>query len=109
MHKACLLSDLAPGEALRLDTAPGLAVFHTEDGKLFAIDDTCTRQDASLADGYVEERWVECPLHASRFNMLTDKIDAPPANLPVRTHEVKVVDADIMTNESKEAPTFLPA
>ncbi len=29
MHKACLLSELAPGEALRLDTAPPIAVFHT--------------------------------------------------------------------------------
>ena len=40
MHKACPLSELAPGEALRLDTAPPIAVFHTEEGELFAIDDT---------------------------------------------------------------------
>ncbi|WP_247045513.1 Rieske 2Fe-2S domain-containing protein [Arthrobacter rhizosphaerae] len=95
MHKACPLSELAPGEALRLDSAPPIAVFHTEDGKLSAIDDTCTHQDASLVDGYVEDCRVEWPLHASRFNLQTGKIDAPPAKLPVRT--------------PKEAPTFLPA
>lgn len=50
MHDACPLSELAPGEALRLDTAPPIAVFHTEEGEIFAIDDTCTHQDASLAD-----------------------------------------------------------
>ena len=31
MHKACLLSELAPGEAIRLDTAPPFTVFHRED------------------------------------------------------------------------------
>lgn len=51
MHKACPLSELAPGEALRLKTSPPIAVFHTEEGELFAIDDTCTHQDAYLADG----------------------------------------------------------
>lgn len=31
MHKACLLSELAPGEAIRLDTAPPFTVFQRED------------------------------------------------------------------------------
>lgn len=108
MHKACPLSELAPGEALRLNTAPPIAVFHTEEGELFAIDDTCTHQDASLADGYVEDCWVECPLHASKFNLRTGSVDAPPAKLPVRHHEVKVVDGDIMIIESDEAPNLPP-
>ena len=34
MHKACPLSELAPGEALQLDTAPPVAVFRTEEGEL---------------------------------------------------------------------------
>ena len=96
MHKACPLKDLAPGDALRLDTAPPIAVFHTEEGELFAIDDTCTHQDASLADGWVEGCEVECPLHA------------PPAKLPVRVHKVSVVDGDIMVEESTEAPNLPP-
>ena len=29
MHKACPLSELAPGDALGLDTALPIAVFHT--------------------------------------------------------------------------------
>ena len=38
MHKACPLKDLAPGDALRLDTSPPIAVFHTEDGELRRAD-----------------------------------------------------------------------
>lgn len=108
MHKACPLSDLAPGEALRLDTFPPIAVFHTEDGDLFAIDDTCTHQDASLADGWVEGCEVECPLHASKFNLRTGTVDAPPAKFPVRAHEVTVVDGDIMVEESADVPNLPP-
>jgi hypothetical protein len=34
MHVACPLTALAPGEAVRLDTSPPIAVFHMEDGEL---------------------------------------------------------------------------
>ena len=108
MHQACPLKDLAPGDALRLDTVPHIAVFHTEEGELFAIDDTCTHQDASLADGWVEGCEVECPLHASKFDLRTGAVDAPPAKLPVRAHEVSVVDGIIMVEESSEAPNLPP-
>ncbi len=108
MHKACFLKDLAPGDALRLDTTPPIAVFHTEEGELFAIDDTCTHQDASLADGWVEGCEVECPLHASKFDLRTGAVDSPPAKLPVRTHKVEVIDGYIMVDESTEAPNLPP-
>lgn len=108
MHKACPLSELAPGDSLRLDTSPPIAVFHTEDGELFALDDTCTHQDASLADGWVEDCWVECPLHASKFDLRTGGVDAPPAKLPVRAHRVTVVDGDIMVEESTAEPNLPP-
>ena len=63
---------------------------------------------ASLADGWVEDCWVECPLHASRFNLRTGSVDAPPAKLPVRSHEVSVIDGDIMITESDEVPNLPP-
>lgn len=108
MHKACPLVDLQPGDSLRLDTSPPIAVFHTDEGELFAIDDTCTHQDASLADGWVEDCQVECPLHASRFSLLTGQVDAPPAKLPVRVHRVEVVDGDIHVAESTDSPNLPP-
>jgi 3-phenylpropionate/trans-cinnamate dioxygenase ferredoxin subunit len=107
MHIAPL-SALAPGDALRLDTSPSIAVSHTEDRELFALDDTCTHQDSSLADGWVEGCEVECRLHASRFNLRTGEVDAPPAKLPVRVHKVSIVNGHIMVEESNEAPNFPP-
>jgi 3-phenylpropionate/trans-cinnamate dioxygenase ferredoxin subunit len=107
MIPVCPLSALSPGDAFRLDVEPPIAVFHTEDGEIFAIDDTCTHQDASLADGWLEGCEVECPLHASRFDLRTGKADAPPAKRPVRTHEVHVEDGTVFVTLS-DAPPNLP-
>jgi 3-phenylpropionate/trans-cinnamate dioxygenase ferredoxin component len=87
--------DIPLGEAVRVEAsaeygAP-IAVFNV-DGELLAIDDTCTHQDASLADGWLEGCNVECPLHAACFDLRTGMPSGPPAKMPVRTHEVVVED-----------------
>jgi 3-phenylpropionate/trans-cinnamate dioxygenase ferredoxin component len=96
--EVCAVGDLPAGEALRVDGAPGqdaIAVFNVG-GELFAVDDTCTHQDASLADGYVEaDCTVECPLHATCFDLRTGRPTGPPAKVPVRTHAVTVHDGTI--------------
>lgn len=108
MIPVCRLADLPRGEAFRLETDPPVAVFHTEEGELYAIDDTCTHQDASLADGWLEGCEVECPLHASKFDLRTGAVDAPPARRPVRTHEVVVEDGVIHVRPAPAAPGLPP-
>lgn len=95
MHKACPLSELAPGEALRLNTAPPIAVFHTEDGELFAIDDTCTHQDASLSDGEIIGDEIECPLHGGAFNIRTGEPASFPVVVAIEKYRVRVVGDDV--------------
>jgi 3-phenylpropionate/trans-cinnamate dioxygenase ferredoxin subunit len=60
MISVCPLADLPPGGAVRVEAEVLVAVFNV-DGELYAVDDTCTHQDASLADGYLEGCWVEYP------------------------------------------------
>ncbi|MBU3067285.1 bifunctional 3-phenylpropionate/cinnamic acid dioxygenase ferredoxin subunit [Nocardia sp. NEAU-G5] len=108
MLAICPLASLPRGEARRVDTSPPIAVFHTEDGEVFAVDDTCTHQDASLADGWVEGCEVECPLHASKFDLRTGAVDAPPAKLPVRTHRVEIRNGTIHVDLSTEVPNLPP-
>ena len=104
----CPLAELPRGEARRVDLDPPIAVFHTEDGGIYAIDDTCTHQDASLADGWVTDCAVECPLHASTFDLRTGHVDVPPAKRPVRTHAVSVVDGVIQVDLSTDEPNLPP-
>ena len=108
MLEICPVADLPPGEALRVPTEPPIAVFCTDDGEIFAIDDTCSHQDASLADGWLEGCEVECPLHASRFNLRTGAVDSPPAKLPVRTHAVVIEGGVIHVEPSSLKPNLPP-
>ncbi len=112
MFAACPRSAIALGEALRLDgpdtRGVAIAIFRTDDDEFYAVDDTCTHQDASLADGWLEGCEVECPLHASRFDLRTGAVDAPPAKLAIRTHTVKVVDDTVWVSMSDESPNLPP-
>lgn len=90
----CRVEELPPGEAFRLDRGVPIAVFNA-DGEFYAVDDTCTHQDASLADGWLEGCVVECPLHASCFDLRTGRPSGPPAKEPLRTYPVSVRDGVI--------------
>lgn len=104
MIPVCRLEDLPKGEAVRVDTVqPPIAVFNV-DGELYAIDDSCTHQDASLSDGWLEGCWIECPLHAASFDLRTGEPTIPQpsaggtpflARRPVRTHEVEIADGTV--------------
>jgi len=91
-----LLADLPVGAVLTVNPPglPPISIFHTEQG-LFAVDDTCTHQDASLADGWAEDCTVECPLHESCFDLRTGAVSGPPAKRALRTHLVEVRDGHI--------------
>src|SRR3954447_15282714 len=91
MIPVCPTTALPSGEAIRVEAHEPIAVFNV-DGDLYAIDDTCTHQDASLSDGWLEGCAVECPLRAACCDLRTGRPSGPPAKKPVRTHEVHVVE-----------------
>jgi 3-phenylpropionate/trans-cinnamate dioxygenase ferredoxin subunit len=90
MIHVCALADLPRGSARRLPLTPPVSVFHTDTGELYAIDDTCTHQDASLADGFLEGCEIECPLHGGAFNIRTGEPVAFPVVVPVETYGVRI-------------------
>ena len=68
------------------------------DGNVYAVDDMCSHEDASLSKGSLHENCVKCPLHGSRFDLKTGVALDEPAEDPINTYEVKVVDDDILVN-----------
>ncbi len=70
-------------------TGAPISVFRWEE-KLFALDDTCTHAEASLAEGWVEDCQVECPLHGAAFDLRSGDALCPPATQPVATHKVEL-------------------
>ncbi|EPH42104.1 putative 3-phenylpropionate/cinnamic acid dioxygenase ferredoxin subunit [Streptomyces aurantiacus JA 4570] len=108
MIPVCRLEDLPAGESVRLDTTPPVAVFNA-DGALYAVDDTCSHQDASLSEGWLEGCLVECPLHAASFDLRTGQPTCLPARRPVRTHRVSVVDGTIHVHLTDPVAVPVPA
>ncbi|MFJ2605282.1 bifunctional 3-phenylpropionate/cinnamic acid dioxygenase ferredoxin subunit [Streptomyces sp. NPDC091279] len=105
MIPVCRFENLPRGESARIETTPPIAVFHTEDGELYAIDDTCTHQDASLSEGWLEGCLVECPLHAASFDLRTGLPTCLPARRAVRTHQVTVDDGVIHVHVAAQEGT----
>lgn len=65
-------------------------------GTVYATDDTCTHEDASLATGSLKGDCVKCPLHGSRFNLQTGQALDEPAEGALKTYAVKIDGDDIL-------------
>jgi len=81
--------ELAPGKMRRVDLRGRRILLANVDGRLCAVDDTCTHEDASLSAGVLKGEFVKCPLHNSRFNVCTGKAMEEPAEENLRTYPVR--------------------
>jgi 3-phenylpropionate/trans-cinnamate dioxygenase ferredoxin subunit len=66
--------------------------------QVFAIGDTCSHADASLAEGDITDFKIECWLHGAEFDLRTGEALTPPATAPVKSYLV-TVDGDSVTVE----------
>lgn len=90
-------------EAAKLGTDDDVALFRTEDDEWYALNDTCTHEEASLADGWIEGAEVECPLHAAKFCLRTGAALCLPATVAARTFRVDVRDGEVFLDPSAPA------
>jgi len=87
--------DIRVGEARAVEIdGRRIAIFNVE-GEFLVTDDTCTHEEASLANGFLEDHLIECPLHGSQFDLRTGEVISLPAVLPVMTYPVKVEGGEI--------------
>jgi nitrite reductase/ring-hydroxylating ferredoxin subunit len=59
-------------------------------GRFFAIDDSCSHESASLAEGTLDGATIVCPWHGAEFDVRTGKVLCPPATEDVRSYPVFV-------------------
>jgi len=62
----------------------------------FALDAICTHAYADLSRGILMSDKIICPLHLSRFDIRTGKVESPPATVPLKTYAVKIEDGSIL-------------
>jgi nitrite reductase/ring-hydroxylating ferredoxin subunit len=86
----CGAAEVAPGNALKVETGDlVLAVFNVG-GEFFVTDDLCTHGPGSLSEGYIEDDVVECNFHNGQFNIKTGEVVSPPCMIPIKTYPAVV-------------------
>jgi 3-phenylpropionate/trans-cinnamate dioxygenase ferredoxin subunit len=72
------------------------AVYHTASG-FYATDGICTHEHAQLADGFVIDEIIECPLHQGRFHIHipTGQAKSAPVCVDLATYPVKLEDGQL--------------
>ena len=86
----CSAAEVAPGNALKVETGDlVLAVFNV-DGEFYVTDDLCTHGPGSLSEGYIEDDVVECNFHNGQFNIKTGEVVLPPCMVPMKTYKTVV-------------------
>jgi 3-phenylpropionate/trans-cinnamate dioxygenase ferredoxin component len=81
--------DLLEGTMKRFDVGGRRILLANVGGRLCAVDDTCTHEEASLSAGVLKGELVKCPLHNSRFNVCTGEALEEPAEENLRTYPVR--------------------
>jgi 3-phenylpropionate/trans-cinnamate dioxygenase ferredoxin subunit len=90
-------ADIKPGELAPFEVAGRRIAVANADGRFFAIDDTCTHEQCSLAEeGTLEGTVVTCGCHGAQFDVSTGAVLAPPAPEPVKAYPVRVDHDDLV-------------
>jgi nitrite reductase/ring-hydroxylating ferredoxin subunit len=93
--KVASVSELAPGQAKRVDIAGrSIAIFNV-DGRYHAIDEACNHRGGPLSEGEVEGDAVVCPWHGAKFNLITGELLSPPGRGPVNSYATRVNGQDV--------------
>jgi 3-phenylpropionate/trans-cinnamate dioxygenase ferredoxin subunit len=71
------LEDVKSNGTVRLEYPPFDVLVAWVAGKVYAIEDACNHAGASLAEGWLEERCVVCPMHGYVFDLANGKLLRP--------------------------------
>lgn len=94
-RRAAAEDEVPEGRGLRVELDGRVIGLFRWEGRVYAIDDTCTHEEASLSDGWVEDGCAVCPRHGARFDLASGRAVTLPAVLPVRTYPVRVEDGAV--------------
>jgi 3-phenylpropionate/trans-cinnamate dioxygenase ferredoxin subunit len=90
-------TDINPGELAVFDVEGVRIAVANASGRFFAIDDTCTHEQCSLAEeGTLDGTVVTCGCHGAQFDVTTGQVLAPPALEPVKAYPLRVEQGHVV-------------
>ncbi len=96
------IEEIRPGKTRRVKADTGWILLCNVAGELYAVDDLCTHEDASLYLGCLKGHRIQCSLHGGQFDVRTGQPVAEPAEQPLRTYPVRIQDGEILIELPEE-------
>src|ERR1700753_1045458 len=98
--RVAAVADITEGEGIVIarsitGTDDDVALLRDDDGSVWALDNTCTHAEASLAEGWVDDGQGEGPLHSSNVSVKRGAVAGLPATKDARPHRVEVRDGQV--------------
>jgi len=87
---------VAPGSVIKVEVRGLSFALYNLDGAFYATEEICSHAHASLAEGFVLDDTVECPLHGACFSIKTGEALSAPATDPILTFPVRVENGTVL-------------
>lgn len=86
---------VAPGNVIKVEANGISFALYNLNGSFFATEEICSHAHASLAEGFIIEDTIECPLHGACFSIRTGEALSAPATDPVQTYPVRIEGTEV--------------
>ncbi|MEY4769151.1 MAG: hypothetical protein RL637_1790 [Pseudomonadota bacterium] len=100
--KVANCQQLANGEHLIVELKGQEIVLFKHDNQFYAIEDRCSHDNGSIAQGQIEAGEIICPRHGARFCLKTGQYRSPPAYENISCFPVLVNNESVYVAESAE-------
>lgn len=96
--RLCSVDDLAVGKASTFEVEGRQICLARCEGGFRAVDDICSHEDYSLAEGEVDAETceIECWAHGSVFSLVDGEPQNLPATKPIAVYAVRVEGDDVV-------------
>ena len=101
-------NDIQPSQMKEVEVDGESICIVNVEGKYYAIGNICTHEGGPLADGTLEGYEVECPWHASKFDVRTGEVKEPPASEPEPVYQIKVDRNNILIKKQDSKKSKSP-
>jgi 3-phenylpropionate/trans-cinnamate dioxygenase ferredoxin subunit len=96
--RACSVDELESGKPLAVTIEDTNVAIVRDGDDFYAIYDECSHAAIPLSEGDVEDCFIECWLHGSRFDLRTGEPTTLPAFEPVAVYPVQIDGDDLLVD-----------
>jgi nitrite reductase/ring-hydroxylating ferredoxin subunit len=90
------LGDVPEGDVIQVRVDGVCLALFNIGGQHYATSGVCTHAHALLAEGYVQDDTIECPLHQGLFHIPTGRAMSPPVTKNLETYAVRIENGAIL-------------